>query len=86
MGRRRGWAGPALPFSAAPVSAVQCACVALSAAPGTQPREQGQMWSLVGGGQVARGSPRSRRTLVALTSQAGELLSIQLDLTSGPQT
>ena len=34
----------------------------------------------------ARGSPRSRRTLVALTSQAGELLSIQLDLTSGPQT
>ena len=51
MGQRRGWAGPALPFSAAPVSAVQCACVALSAAPGTQPREQGQMWSLVGGGQ-----------------------------------
>lgn len=44
-------AGPALPFSAAPVSAVQCACVALSADPGTQPQEQGQMWSPVGGGQ-----------------------------------
>ena len=34
----------------------------------------------------ARGSPRSRRTFVALTSQAGELLRIQLDLTSAPQT
>ena len=51
VGRRRGWAGPALPLSAAPVSAVECACVALSADPGTQPREQGQMWSPVGGGQ-----------------------------------
>ena len=51
VGRRRGWAGPALPFSAAPVSAVECVCVALSADPGTQPREQGQMWSPVGGGQ-----------------------------------
>ena len=42
---------------------------------------------------VARGwwagaseSPRSRRTFVALTSQARELLRIQLDLTSAPQT
>ena len=34
----------------------------------------------------ARGSPRSKRLLVALTSQAGELLGIQLDLTSAPQT
>ena len=34
----------------------------------------------------ASGSPRSRRTFVALTSQARELLRIQLDLTSAPQT
>ncbi|XP_060267532.1 LOW QUALITY PROTEIN: liprin-alpha-1-like [Ovis aries] len=45
VGQSRDWAGLALPFSAAPVSAVECACVALSADPGTQPREQGQMWS-----------------------------------------
>ena len=51
VGRRPGWVGPVLPFSAAPVSAVECVCVALSADPGTQPREQGQMWSPVGGGQ-----------------------------------
>ena len=51
VGQSRGWAGLALPFSAPPVSAVECACVALSADPGTQPREQGQMWSPVGGGQ-----------------------------------
>ena len=51
VGQSRGWAGLALPFSAAPVSVVECACVALSADPGTQPREQGQMWSPVGGCQ-----------------------------------
>ena len=34
----------------------------------------------------ARGSPRSKRLLVALTSQAGELLGIQLDLINAPQT
>ena len=34
----------------------------------------------------ARGSPRSKRLLVALTSQAGELLGIQLDLMNAPQT
>ena len=50
-GPERRLGGPALPFSAAPVSAVQCAGVALSADPGTQPREQGQMWSPLGGGQ-----------------------------------
>ena len=51
VGQSRGWAGLALPFSAALVSAGECACVALSADPGTQPREQGQMWSPVGGCQ-----------------------------------
>ena len=34
----------------------------------------------------ARGSPRSKRLLVARTSQAGELLGIQLDLINAPQT
>ena len=50
VGRRRGWAGRrclSLPLQSLPWSVR----VALSADPGTQPREQGHMWSPVGGGQ-----------------------------------
>ena len=40
-------------------------CVALSADPGTQPREQGQMWSPVGGGQ-GPGGPHVQRGCLLL--------------------
>ena len=64
-GQRRGLGGASAAFSAAPVSAIECVCVALSADPGTQPREQGQMWSPVGGGQ-GPGGPHVQRGCLLL--------------------
>ena len=79
--------GPALPFSAAPFSAAECVHVwphlliraptSLGAGPEVVAHRQ---W--VG----ARASPHSKRLLVALTSQSGELLGIQVDLPTAPQT
>ena len=81
-----GW-GPVLPFSAAPVSAVECVHVwphLLIRAPtslGTGPEVvTHRQWA------GARASSRSKRLLVALTSQSGELLGIQVDLMTAPQT
>ena len=55
LGRRPGWAGLVL-LRRRSCLCCRVWCVALSADPGTQPQEQGQMWSPVGGGQ-GRGGP-----------------------------
>ena len=81
-----GW-GPALPFSAAPVSATEGVRVwahLLIRAPtslGAGPEVVAHRWWA-----GARASPHSKRLLVALTSQSRELLGIQVDLTTAPQT
>ena len=81
---RLGW-GPVLPFFAAPVSASKCVPVwphLLIWAPtssGAGPEVVAhRQWA------GARASPHSKRLLVALTSQSGELLGIQVDLTTAP--
>ena len=79
--------GPALPFSTTPVSATKCVYVwphLLIQAPtssGAGPEVvTHRRWAR------ARASPRSKKLLVALTSQSGELLGIQVDLMTAPQT
>lgn len=79
--------GPALPFSTTPVSGIECVPVwphLLIRAPtssGAGPEVVAhRQWA------GARASPHSKRLLVALTSQSGELLGIQVDLTTAPQT
>ena len=79
--------GPAMPFSAAPVSATECVRVwahLLIRAPtslGAGPEVVTHRWWA-----GARASPRSKRLLIALTSQSGELLGIQVDPKTAPQT
>ena len=79
--------GPALPFSAAPVSAAEHVRVwphLLIRAPtssGAGPEVVTyRRWA------GARASPRSKRLLVALPSESGQQLGIQVDLTTAPQT
>ena len=79
--------GPALPFSTTPVCATECVRVwphLLIRAPtssGAGPKVvTHRQWAR------ARASPHSKRLLVALTSQSGNLLGIQVDLTTAPQT
>ena len=79
--------GPAMPFSATPVSAAECVRVwphLLIQAPtssGAGPEVVAhRRWA------GARVSPLSKRLLVALTSQSGELLGTQVDLTTAPLT
>lgn len=81
------WAGASAAFLRRPrLCRPVCACVSPSA--DRAPTSSGAGPEVVAHRRWAgaRASPRSKRLLVALTSQSGELLGIRVDLTTAPQT